>query len=236
MTSFKFHYRTPLSGQQATGRVFIRVIHQREYREIRRNYPLHPSEWDSSSHWLRLPAVMGGGRGERLSQIESSMKADLARLESIVTALSASGPYTLGDIVDAFHKGSAGDTVLSFALKVASQLEGEGRVRTARAYRSAARSIVKFNHGRDMPLCGITAVVMRDYERWLLDCGLQMNTVSFYMRNLRALYYRGVACRVVRAAESNPFENVYTGVYETRRRCLDREEINSMAALEKKLP
>ncbi|MCC8019234.1 MAG: site-specific integrase [Rikenellaceae bacterium] len=169
-------------------------------------------------------------------QTEESMRADLSRLEDIVKALSKTGNFTVGDVVDGFHKTGNRDTVIAFAGTVARELNAEGRVRTARAYRSAARSIVKFNHGQDMPLCEITAFRLREYERWLLDTGLHMNTVSFYMRNLRALYNRAVASEIIVPAETNPFGNVYTGVYDTRRRSLDRQDINALAGLEKKLP
>lgn len=37
------------------------------------------------------------------------------------------------------------------------------------------------------------ADLIKEYEAYLLeDCGLNLNTVSFYMRNLRAIYNRAV--------------------------------------------
>ncbi|MCD8173455.1 MAG: phage integrase SAM-like domain-containing protein [Alistipes sp.] len=216
--------------------MFIRIIHARKYRDIKRNYPIRPGDWDNSARRLLLPDTASGGRGEQLRQIDASMRADLSRLESIVKTLSEAGPYTVGDIIRAFHETGSGDTVLSFAREVANQLEKEGRERTARAYRSAARSLIRFNGGRDLPLGDICELKLRSYERWLLDEGLQMNTVSFYMRNLRALYYRAAAAKLITPAENKPFENVYTGVYQTRRRSLDRQDINALAKLEGKLP
>ncbi|MCD8103078.1 MAG: site-specific integrase [Alistipes sp.] len=236
MTSYRFHYHPPVSGTAATGGLFIRIIHARKYRDIKRNYPVRPGDWDNSARRLLLPDTASGGRGEQLRQIDASMRADLSRLESIVKTLSEAGPYTVGDITRAFHETGNGDTVLSFAREVANQLEQEGRERTARAYRSAARSLIRFNGGRDLPLGDICELKLRSYERWLLDKGLQMNTVSFYMRNLRALYYRAAAAKLITPAENKPFKSVYTGVYETRRRSLNRQDINALAELERKLP
>ncbi len=235
MTSLRFHYRPPAGEGTASGTLFVRIIHNRKYRDVRQDYGIYPHEWDAGAGWLR-PGVSDPARAERLREIEVSMKTDLLRLEGIVKQLSAAGEYSVGDVVAEFQKTGEADTVLSFSIKTALDLTADGRVRTARAYRSAAKSLLKFNNGRDMLLCEITGTRMREYERWLLDRGLQMNTVSFYMRNLRALYYRAVAAKVTNPTETNPFQDVYTGVYETRRRSLDRADINALASVEKKLP
>ncbi|MCD7969949.1 MAG: site-specific integrase [Alistipes sp.] len=234
MTSFRFHFRPPTSEVAASGTLFVRIIHNRKYRDIRRDYAIYAHEWNVAAGWLQ--GLGDPARAERLREIEAAMRADLLRLEGIIKQLSVAGEYTVGDIVTEFQKTGTADTVLAFACNVARDLQADGRVRTARAYRSASKSLVKFNGGRDMLLCEITAGRMREYERWLLDRGLQMNTISFYMRNLRAIYYRAVAAKVITANEINPFEDVYTGVYETRRRSLDRQDINALASLEKKIP
>ncbi|MCC8036126.1 MAG: site-specific integrase [Rikenellaceae bacterium] len=236
MTTFKFHYRPPGNKGRSSGKLFIRIIHGRRYRDLGRDYPIRPQEWDEGAGWLRFPPDPDPSGCERLRDIEAAMRADLMRLEGVVNRLRGEGDYTVGMIVGQFHKTGDNDTVLSFALKLAHELHHERRLRTARAYRSAAKSIVRFNGGRDMLLCELDAVRLGEYERHLLDRGLQMNTVSFYMRNLRAIYYRAVSAGIISRRDTNPFENVYTGVYETRRRSLDQRDMKSLAALGKELP
>ncbi|MCC8036075.1 MAG: site-specific integrase [Rikenellaceae bacterium] len=235
MTSFRFYFRPPTGEGPAFGTLYVRIIHGRKYRDIRRSRCIYPHEWDAAASWLNLTGTDSPERLHRLREIEASMRADLHHLERIVKRLSVAGEYSVGNIADQFLKIDVTDTVLSFATTVARNLHHDGRVRTARAYRSAARSLIMFNDGHDMLLGEITSRKMHLYERWLLDRGLQMNTVSFYMRNLRAIYYRAVAAKIISPTEINPFESVYTGVYETRRRSLDRQDINALAGLEKKI-
>uniref|UniRef100_UPI00359F6EAA phage integrase SAM-like domain-containing protein n=2 Tax=Prevotella heparinolytica TaxID=28113 RepID=UPI00359F6EAA len=56
---------------------------------------------------------------------------------------------------------------------------------TAENYRTAVRSFVRFNSGRDVPLSALDAETLRRYERWLREGGVCPNTSSCYLRSLR---------------------------------------------------
>lgn len=234
MTTFKFHFRPPARDGSEYGTVFVRIIHGRRYRDLRRDYSVRPDEWDAETCWLHTRVT--GLSSERLKHTEASMRTDLLRLESIVNRLGRRGDYSVNDIVGCFRETGANDTLLSFSAFAGQELIAGGRTRTARAYRSAAKSLAAFLGGRDPLLCELDSALLRTYERHLLDKGLQMNTISFYMRNLRALYYKAVAAGIIPRAESNPFEEVFTGVYETRRRSLDQQDIKALAACVHSLP
>jgi len=51
------------------------------------------------------------------------------------------------------------------------------------------------------------------------------NTISFYMRNLRAIYNKAIKKGLFKPSETNIFNNVYTGLEITPKRALIREEI-----------
>ena len=57
-----------------------------------------------------------------------------------------------------------------------------------------------FREDQDVPLDGISSDLMLLYEAYLKARGVRMNTISFYMRNLRAVYNRAVE-----KINSNPF-------------------------------
>lgn len=235
MTSFRFHFRSP-DGPDKPGTLFIRLILRRKYRDLRRGYPVYSEEWDPVRRRLVIPCDAENGRTRHLLQLEEMMNADLERLSSILRKLSAAGEYGLGDIVDEFNGSLSPYNLLSFSSLLSRELEEQERHRTARAYRCAAKKLAAFAGSEDLKVSDITPKLIRAFERHLLDNGLQMNTISFYMRNIRAIYYRAVKANLIRKCESNPFEDVYTGVYETRRRALDQKEMNSLVALGKKIP
>lgn len=100
-----------------------------------------------------------------------------------------------------------------------------GQERTARAYRTAAAGLIRFNKGQDLRLEHINASLIRGFEKHMKSNGKGMNTISFYMRNLRAIYNRAIREQRIQPRFENPFMQVYTGVYPTRKRALTKEEV-----------
>ncbi|WP_315087576.1 phage integrase SAM-like domain-containing protein, partial [Bacteroides heparinolyticus] len=89
---------------------------------------------------------------------------------------------------------------------------------TADNYRTAVRSFVRFNGGRDVPLSALDAETLRRYERWLRDRGVCPNTSSCYLRSLRAIYNKAAAKRLVK--DKAPFKGVFTGNERTVKRSI----------------
>lgn len=106
------------------------------------------------------------------------------------------------------------------------KLYAGGHYRTAETYRSALNSFTRFREGKDIPLQEITQETIKDYECYLKKNGLRMNTVSFYMRILRAVYNKAVADGIIQ--DCHPFLYVYTGIGKTRKRALPIEVIKKI--------
>uniref|UniRef100_UPI0040284A90 site-specific integrase n=1 Tax=Prevotella sp. TaxID=59823 RepID=UPI0040284A90 len=83
----------------------------------------------------------------------------------------------------------------------------------------SADSVVNEYHRLDVAL-------IQSYEAWLKHRGICRNTISFYMRILRAVYNRAVANGVV--AQQYPFRPTYTGIDKTRKRAVDFSVIKTI--------
>ncbi len=234
MTSFTFHFRASGKKTDSSGTLFIRIIHRRKYKDIRRDYRLAPDQWDPVSRTPVLPGPADPENHRRLAAIAEAMKADLRLLATVASELKEDPRCGVGEIAARFLAESGSGTVTGFARRLAVELLSCGRYRTARAYRSAARSLAAFA-GKDLTLEEVRTGLLIEYEQWMRDNGLKMNTISFYMRNLRAMYYKAVKAGEIQPQKENPFSRVYTGVHETRRRALDREEMEALARLSSQL-
>ena len=102
-------------------------------------------------------------------------------------------------------------------------------LRTAEAYQSALNSLNKFTMGQTIPVSQIDGGFMERYETFLKKQMVCMNTVSFYMRILKAVYKRAVWQKMT--VDNSPFCNVYTGVAKTRKRALDISLIKQIRSL-----
>ena len=101
--------------------------------------------------------------------------------------------------------------------------------RTTDNYQTALNSFMAFRGGADMAPSDITAAVTARYQQWLTGRGLCRNTVSCYMRSLRALYNKLPA--TCRRSRSDPFRGVFTGNDKTVKRAAGGSDIASLAAL-----
>lgn len=88
-----------------------------------------------------------------------------------------------------------------------------GRFKTAANYLTAARSWSQYLNNSSWRFSEITPDGMGNYQQWLCTRGLCPNTVSAYMRCLRAMYNR-----VVGSQGGDPFAKVFTGRDSTRKR------------------
>ncbi len=102
----------------------------------------------------------------------------------------------------------------------------EQRFKIAQNYLTAARSWTMFLGNGEWHFSDMTAEKLEEYQRWLVGRGLCMNTISAYMRALRAMYRR-----VFDEGGDNPFAKVFTGRAKTAKRSITQAEMLQLKTL-----
>lgn len=122
------------------------------------------------------------------------------------------------------------ECMATFVHAVVRQLEGEGRFGTAHVYRSMLRRVLDFAGSPSLTFAEVTPLWLKAFQGYLLERHLQWNSVSTYMRMLRAVYFRAVD---VGLAPYRPrlFKGVYTGTRVTVKRALDEGVLRRLGAL-----
>ena len=229
MASFNFHFRGSSRAGECEGRLFIRLIHNRKVKEITTDYRVFPNEWDYGSGTLKIPDN-SNHRTRHLLDTEQRMQRDVERIKSAIGKLETGTHYTIDEIKSLFFS-TRSNMLTGYTQVLVRRLEENGQHRTARAYLTVMRGLLRFCNQPDLPLNRITAGLMRRYEQWLKDNGKSMNTISFYTRNLRAIYRKAVEDRIIAPAHEDPFKAVYTGIAPTQKRALAEEEIKRFREL-----
>lgn len=119
---------------------------------------------------------------------------------------------------------------INYAFKQAQIMESTGHERCAETYISAAKSFRQFLENKDIPIAQLESRTIKAYEAFLTAKGLSMNTVSFYMRNLRAIYNHAVEENL--AEQHFPFKRTYTGICKTVKRAVSIDTIQKIASLD----
>lgn len=141
-------------------------------------------------------------------------------------------------LVDDIHKllctiGSAsyaGATRIScFSLLGAevTRFKAIGSVRTAETYQATLSSFSRYRNGKDLCVDELDSDILKGYEAWMRHRGLTRNTIAFYMKRLRAAYNYGM--RKHHYADRHPFDEVFTGREETRKRAVPISTMKEIA-------
>lgn len=97
---------------------------------------------------------------------------------------------------------------------------------TARNYLTALNSFTVFCRTEEITFPMVTAQRMEDYQAWLRHQGICLNTISCYMRSLRAVYNKGK--RQCNSRRGDPFAKVFTGNAVTQKRALDKATVDRL--------
>ena len=106
-------------------------------------------------------------------------------------------------------------------------LRESGKLGTAHIYRSALRALNLYCGNRALPFCGLTASWLKGFENYLRGRGCKWNTVSTYMRVLRAVYNRALS-RGLAPYVPLQFRDVYTGTRSECKRSIAGDELQTV--------
>ena len=114
-----------------------------------------------------------------------------------------------------------------FMTSVIDQLKADERWSTARIYEAALGALSLFAGGKEIQFKMLTPAFLKRFQDYLRHKQRQWNTVSTYMRSLRATYNRAVRRRLAQHAPYL-FDSVYTGVQRNHKRVLPADEMNRL--------
>lgn len=229
MASVKVKFR-PSSVNGKEGSIYYQVIHNRVVRQIRTDYRIFESEWNGKQSMIEIPTMLPADRKYYLCQIIRQVNRDVGRLEGIVRDLSYKGTCSTDAIISRFREISKSQSFYNFMESVIAQLMRLNRERTSETYSAALSSFMHFRQNKDVQLDDMDADMMMEYEAWLKMKGVSLNTLSFYMRILRATYNRAVEKGLT--VQKHPFKHVYTGMDKTPKRAIPLKDIKRIKELD----
>ncbi len=228
MASIKVKFR-PSSLPDRAGIIYYQIIHERTPRQLITDYEIFPSEWNDESD--NLICIHKSDRSPIIKSIRERIRWDIERLNKIIRRLDNDGiTYSTDRIIDEFNRNSSENSLFNFMLSAIARLEHNGKTRTAETYKATLRSFKNFREGQDLRLDVLNTNIMEEYQAWLQQRGASPNTISFYIRILRAVYNRALEEEIIE--NRRPFRRVYTGVEKTVKRALPLSAIKKIKTLD----
>lgn len=192
-------------------------------------YRVNVNEWDVRQKNV-LHTSTTTFRSVYLESISRWMHRDMQQLSFHVAGCQARGitgfnDWLVGELRALLQKHSLGQ----FAEEVVAELYRLGHERTAETYRTTMNSLGRFMQGEDVMIEDLDSEFLQAYECYLNRVGVVPNTISFYMRRLRALYNR--ALEQFHIEDRNPFRRVYTASERTVKRAVPLKCLKQLKSL-----
>ena len=164
--------------------------------------------------------------------LKTSLKRKMIKAESVILELDDFGkPYTVDDIAEKMDLGKQTTSFKEFSNKLINQLKKAGKNGNARAYEDAKVAFLKFNKEKDLDLKNISTKKIQQFENHLLERGLRVNSISVYLRTIRAIYNKAIKEELVNE-KYYPFKNFKIKKEATIKRALSKENIKSIAEID----
>ena len=222
MATIKVKLR-PSSVVGRAGTIYYQVTHRRATQQITTNIRLQPDEWDAIGEQVVVSVA-------DKSIIQNRIDSDIALLKRIVKDLDSSGvTYSVGDIIKRYKSPECHVSVLDFMKNQIRLIRNANRLGTAQNYEKTMKNFAEFLGGVNLPFSAMTEQLIADYNAFLVQRGMVRNSISFYMRIMRAVYNKAVRQKLVE--QSHPFTEVYTGIDRTRKRAVSESVISQLYKL-----
>lgn len=120
--------------------------------------------------------------------------------------------------------------VLSLLLVKKLKILKDRKKSKVKSYTTTLKSFSRFRNDKELLPEEVNSDIIEAYETYLESVKVCPNTISFYMRNLRAIYNRAVAKELT--VQRFPFKQVYTGIDKTVKRAVSIEVIRQIRDLD----
>lgn len=228
MATVKLKFRPSMVAGRP-GTIVYLITHRRTVRQITTEYKVFSDEWDEKQS--RLVIIHKYGRAEIVRTISRRIHRDIERLNSIIDNLDRkSYEYSSDDIISEFRNIGNVKTLFGFMEDIIGRLYQLEHIGTAKNYHAALGSFKRFRGDEDITLEAIDQIMMEDYQEYLKSTGLSSNSISFYMRILRAVYNRAVEQELTK--DCKPFRMVFTGTEKTLKRAISINDIKRIKNLD----
>lgn len=226
--------KTKLRLSTVAGRpssIIYQITHRRIVRQITTDYKVFPEDCKTGVSMIISvnDEAMGRLRVPRI--ISQKIRWDLERLNMIISKYeNGHCEYSADMIVDAFQCMEKELSFFNIMQKSIIRLLQQNRIGTAKNYSAALGSFRNFRCNEDIPIDAIDYAVMEDYQSYLRMKGLALNSISFYMRILRAVYNHSVESGII--SDRKPFRHVFTGMEKTFKRAISIKNIRFIKDLD----
>ena len=212
LSSVKIRFR-PSVVEGKEGTVVFQLICRREVKILTSRFRVFSYEWNSETSSIRF-RFQDTQRNMYLRTVQNGIETEYNALLQMADQTRYTGEE-IERISLSYKANSLSGSLKSFVERCIDEMRCIGREKTAGNYLISMRRFLVFLKKTDALIDEITHQRVREYEHWL-KLRNSPNTISFYLRNLRAIYNKAVDMGLT--LQRFPFHKAYTKMERTAKR------------------
>ncbi|MEZ5082656.1 MAG: site-specific integrase [Bacteroidales bacterium] len=214
-----------MRGQIARS-LYTRITHNRKPAYIPLSTYVKKDEWLNKEQQIHKKCK----RYKNLSRVNDYITRKRLEANSIVTGLLESGEaefLTVYDIRDRILNKSDNGSFESFTNKLVADFKKANRLGNATVYQMALSFIKKHNNLKDISFQQINFEFLKKLETEHLAEGKSLNSLSVYLRTIRAIYNRAINQNVAKR-DWYPFNRYSIKSTKTQKRAISKNDIKKI--------
>lgn len=227
MAKLKLVLNTSRKYENGNFPIFLRVSHlsQKSYISLKKS--ISKDFWDSKNGSIIIN-TKNKDEKRKLQLFQLLLEEKMTSYRSKLLELEIRNPnYTINDIIDLFKDNYSSSFVFVFFDSVINQLQKSGKIGNSKAYDNTYASFKKFLNNKDISFDNLDYRLIKKYDEYLQCNKVSVNTISYYMRTLRALYNRAIKEGVAKS-ELYPFKTYKIKREKTVKRAIVKSTIASI--------
>ena len=204
--------------------IVLQIIKDRKRKLISLGHSATLTEWDVEEN---QPTKKHPNHRDLVLLIQKK----LYQANKIIMELDeADKPYTIEDIIIKLKSGKSSSSVFKYTEEFIKKLEKTGKTGNATIYTTTLNVFKKFRDDKDLTFNQFSYKVIKEFEDSQLEKKIKINTISIYLRTLRAIYNYAIKDKVAQQS-IYPFKELRIKSEITAKRALPKEDISKIREL-----
>ena len=204
----------------------LRIIHNRKIAYIPLNTFVTEDEWLKQEQQIDKKCK----RYENLNRVNDYLTRKKLEAKSLISDLYETGEadyISVKEIRDRFLNKTDISTLERFTKKLIAEFKKANRLGNATVYEMTLSFVKKHNNDQDISFKNINYSFLKKLEAEHLAGGNSLNSLSVYLRTLRAIYNRAINQNVAKR-DWYPFKQYSIRSTKTQKRAISKEDVKKI--------
>lgn len=209
--------------------IILRLTHFRKTTSISMGLSIKKEYWDSKNEKIKR-SFKGTSS---VSKLNNRLLKDKIRAIDIINDLYEKNELDYLSILQLkkkIVKAPPLDSFYVFGESIVNELKISERYGNANTYYAVLKVLKKFTKGNDIKFNEINYDFLKRFENWHFSRGNSVNSLSTYMRTIKAIFNKAIKSDVV-SKDAYPFTHYRIKTAPTEKRALDVDNIKSIMNL-----